>query len=402
MKWFNLLAIIPIIIGILIFKSAVSGRQPPQKSETPQASLQVETMVVEERSLPQLLTGYGSVVAERKWTAVPQVSGKVTQVHPNLKTGRRIAEGQILFVVETVDQSLEQQRILADRRSLQSEIRQIELRKNQLLASLEAAKGTLALLQKEEDRYQKLFEAGATPASTVDAQTRAVLNQQRAIKDIQATIDALPAQIDGVKARISANQATLQQQSVQIGRSVVKAPFNGRLGEVYLESGQVVSAGSQLFTMQGSDQVRVEARFPSAQLSDFPILEAIVLTPSGQELKADVGPLRENVDPVSRTAAVQLSIPTLDPTMLPGALVQVVLSGAPHAPHPVIPRSALHNGQVFLVQDGKLARTEVEVAFREADLIAVESGLKAGDTIVTSDPGLAMDGTPVRVAGQEK
>ncbi len=402
MKWLNLLAIIPIVIGVLIFRSAVSGREPPEKKTEPEAVLTVVVETVEVSSLPRELTGFGTVVAERRWTAVPQISGKITNVHPNLKTGGFVAEGQVLFVIETVDQGLEQESILADRRALEAEIEQIGQRKIRLHQSLEAARGTLALLEREEQRYKTLFELGATPATTVDAQTRAVLQQQRVIRDIESNISTLPAQVDALQARISGTQTRLQKQGVQIGRSIIKAPFNGRLGEVYLEPGQVVAAGAQLFSMQGRDQVRVEARFPQAQLGEFPLTGAFITTPSGQTLKAKIGTLRESIDPISRTASVQLTVEAgSDGALLPGALVNVTLEGEPHAPLPVIPRAAIHNGQVFTVSDGKLGRREVEIAFREGELVAIESGLAKGDVIVVSDPGLALDGTLVQVAAKE-
>lgn len=403
MKWLNLLFLIPVLLGIMFFKNQVSGRKPPEKKQTAQAVLRVDTEDVEERALPRRLEGFGTVVTEREWTAVPQVSGKVVSVHPNLRTGGVISAGQVLFVIETIDQQLEQERILAEGRAMAAEIEQVQQRKKRLQAQLEAARGTLSLLQKEEARYQTLYEKGATPASTVDARRRDVLNQERAIKEIESNIATIPAQIDAVQARMSANRANLQKQGVQIGRSVVKAPFNGRLGEVYLEVGQVVSAGSQLFTMQGNDEVRIEARFPQAQLGQFPLKTAYVTTPSGRQVKANIGPLREQVDPVSRTASVQLTVSNLaNGHLLPGALVGVVLEGESHEPRPVVPRSALHNRSVFLVEDGKLTRREIQVAFREGDFLAVESGLQGGEKLVVSDPGLAIEGTPVLVKGQEQ
>jgi len=403
MKWLNLLAIVPIVIGVLIFKNAVSGRKPPEKSELPEVAVSVETERVEKMALPRLLTGFGTVVSDREWTAVPQISGKVTYVHPNLKTGDYIAEGQVLFVVETVDQELEQERILAERRALQAEIRQVDSQRSRLEESLRVARESLKLLEKEYDRYQTLYQKGATPASTVDARRRDVLNQERAIKDIQTSLSSLPDQQEAVRARIDANRANLQKQSVQIDRSVVKAPFTGRVGEVYLEKDQVVSAGSQLFTMQGAKEARVEARFPQAQLANFPVREAYITTPEGKQLQARIGPLRERIDPTSRTGSVQLIVPTPPQSvLLPGALVEVVLKGDSHEPMPVVSRSVIRNGQVFLVENGRLARRDITQAFREGDLVAVKEGLKAGDEVVTSDPGLAMDGSEVRVVGKEQ
>ena len=403
MKWLNLLAIVPIVLGILIFKNVVSGRKAPAKAPQPEIAVTVETETVESLALPRLLQGFGTVVSGREWSAIPQISGKVSNVHPKLSTGEYISQGQVLFVIETVDQELEQERILAERRAIQADIDQISARGEQLKKSIDLAEETLALLKTEEERYLKLFQAGATPASTVDARKREVLAQQRAIEDLKTTLATLPDQAGANRARIEAAEANIQKQSVQIGRSVVKAPFNGRLGEVYLEAGQVVSAGSALFTLQGSDAVRVEARFPQAQLADFSVQNAFIKTPSGERLPVKVGPLRERIDPVSRTASVQLTVPTgAEALLLPGALVEVTLEGRPHQAMPVVPRTVIRNGQIFLVENGRLLRRPVETAFTEGDYVALKSGAKAGDTVVVSDPGLAMDGSQVRIAGAEK
>ena len=149
--------------------------------------------------------------------------------------------------------------------------------------------------------------------------------------------------------------------------------------------------------------MKVEARFPQAQLSSFPIRKASITTPGGATIRAAVGTMREEVDPVSRTASVQLEVPAgSEQTLLPGALVGVTLEGPAHDPYPVIPRVALHNGFVFVVRDGRLTQVEVEEAFREGDLVALKSGLEAGQEVVVSDPGLAMNDSLVTVAPKER
>ena len=391
------------ILGVLFFRTMVKNREAPEKTAEPEAAIVVHTEKVEERALPRLLNGFGTVVSSREWTAVPQVSGEVTYVHPNLRTGERVNAGDVLFTVETVDQGLEQARIQADQRALDAEVGQLEQRREQLKSSLRIARQTLESLQKEVQRYERLYQEGATPETTLDARRRDVLNQQRAMEDIETTMATIPDQIRAVRARQDANYANIRKQSVQVGRAMVKAPFNGRLKEVYLEKGQVVNAGSQLFSLQGDDTMKVEARFPQAQLSSFPIRKASITTPGGATIRAAVGTMREEVDPVSRTASVQLEVPAgSEQTLLPGALVGVTLEGPAHDPYPVIPRVALHNGFVFVVRDGRLTQVEVEEAFREGDLVALKSGLEAGQEVVVSDPGLAMNDSLVTVAPKER
>ena len=404
LKWLNLLAIIPILFGLWFLKSSVAQRKAPEKKSEPEVSMRVEVQTVAEESLPRVLNGFGTVVAERRWTAVPQVSGKVTSIHPNLKTGQTVAKGSVLVTIDTADQRLEESRIQSENRVLQSEIAQIDSRKQQLKSTLKVAQISLTLLQKEEARYQKLYQSGAVAASTVDARHRDVLQQQRAIEEIRTNIATLPAQVQGVRARMSVQNSNIQKQRLQVSRSVIRAPFTGRLGEVFLEVGQVVNAGSQLFTMEGRDQLKVEAKFTPEQLLDFPVQRAAILLPDGTRYPADIGPLREKVEPTSRTASVQLLVnaPVSDDSpLLPGALVEVELEGSAHPVYPVVPRLAVQNGQVFLVVEGRLQRRAVEIAFRQGDKVAISEGLRGGEKIVVSDPGLAIDGSLVEVTETE-
>lgn len=395
-------AIIPVVLGVLLLKSSIASKPEPQKKTEPEANVKVEITTVQAISLPRKLEGYGTVVAERRWSAIPQVSGKVTGVHPNLRTGGLVKAGETLFSIETVDQALEQDRIATDNRGLEAEIRQIRNRKAQLVKAKKSAQATLLLLQKEEQRYQNLYKAGAAAASTVDQRRREVLNQQRVIDDLESTIITLPHQIEALRARMASARVNIRKQSVQAGRARVVAPFDGRLGEVYLEAGQVVNAGSQLFTMEGSAKLRVEARFPTAQLSAFPLERAYVSLPDGQRFPATIGPLREQVDRASLTASLQLTVdaaPDPETPFLPGALVSVELLGEGYPEAPVVPRTAVRNGQVFIVEEGRLARRQVEVGFRSGERVGITKGLKPGETVITSDPGLAVDGAAVTVTG---
>ncbi len=403
MKWFNLLAILPVVLGVFLLAQAASNRSAPEKRTEPEKVFRVETITVEETALPRLFEGYGTVVVAREWAAVPQVGGRVVSVHPDLRTGATLPEGAQLFVVETTDQRLEQDRLLAEQKAIQAEVKQTKSRRQELEQSLEVSLETLKLLEREEQRYQRLYQAGATPASTVDARHRDVLTQQRAIEEIEASLATLPGQIEAAQARVGALQASSARQGVEIERSVVRAPFTGRVGEVYLEKGQVVSAGTTLFRLQSRNRLRVEARFPLAQLGNFALEGAFVITQNGLRVEATLGPPREQVDPLSQIVSVQLTVDgsTL-PNLLPGSLVRVGLVGEPHRPLPVIPRVALHQRDVFVVEEGRIVRKSVEVAFREGDRLAISHGLSPGEQLVISDPGLAMDGSRVEATAVEQ
>lgn len=396
MKLYRLLFIVPIVLGLMYFKNSRSQAKPPAKKPKVEISQRVQVTTVRAEALPSRLAGYGSVVADRLWRAVPEIGGRVIYVHPRLQTGERVLKGELLVEIDTRDYVLEQRRIGHENRALEAELEQLDAREKEVRQMLKLARGNVQLSRKDRERYQDLYRAGAIPAAQLDTKTRDVLGQQRAVEDLEATLSTLPAQRRALRARMSAASVAQQRQGLSIERSQVVAPFTGILQRVYLEKTQVVNAGQELFLLQGTDELRVEAQLPAEEFAGFDPLRATVIY-AGVPLEAQLLPLRESVDVQSRTVALQLKVRPGNRALLPGSLVEVILEGRARPSYPIIPRTALHDDFVYLVEDGKLAVRKVEVAFRQGDLLAIAAGLKEGEKLVTSDPGFAMEGSPVEV-----
>ncbi len=377
MKLYRLLFIIPVILGLMYLKNSRSKAQPPAQKPKAEISERVQVTRVTSQALPSQLTGYGTVVADRLWRAIPEIGGRVNYVHPRLKTGERVLNGELLVEIDTRYYVLEQRSIYYETRALKAELSQLDAREKELRQMLKLAHGNVSLSRKDRERYRDLYKSGAIPAAQLDTKTRDVLGQQRQVEDLEATLATLPAQRQALKARMSAATVAQQRQGLSIERSQLVAPFTGILQRVYLEPSQVVNAGQELFVLQGTDELRVEAGLPAEEFAGFEPLEATVIY-SGHPLKAQLLPLRESVDPQTRTVALQLKVQPGNRALLPGSLVEVVLEGRPRPSHPVIPRTALHGDRVYLVQDGKLAVRNVEVAFRQGEWLAIASGLEEG------------------------
>jgi hypothetical protein len=72
---------------------------------------------------------------------------------------------------------------------------------------------------------------------------------------------------------------------------------------------------------------------------------------------------------------------------------EVELRGKVRESHLVIPRSALHNSEVYLLDaDNRLQRRAVELDFAQSNFLCLKSGLNEGDTLVVSDPTPAIEG----------
>ena len=396
-KWYRILFIIPVLLGLFLLKSSRSQVKEPAKKENVEISLKVSVAKVEVRSLPTTMRAYGTAVADRIWRAVPEVSGRVTGVHPRLKTGERVLQGEVLFSVDGRDYRLEQRRVGYERRALSAELAQLDARERELRQSLRLARANVSLSRKDQQRYRDLYEAGAVPASQTETKTRDLLSQRRQVQELETSLSTIPQQRQAIRARMAATRVQQQSQGLRLERSQVVAPFTGRLQQVYLEAGQVVNAGQELFTLQASESLRIEAKLPAREFALFTPLKATVHY-SGTTQRAEILPLRESVDPTARTVALQLRLDRPG-KLLPGSLVEVELEGPPRPPVAMIPRTALHGDSVYLVEDGKLAIRKVESGFRDGEYLAVTDGLKGGETLVVSDPGLGMAGTPVEIEG---
>jgi multidrug efflux pump subunit AcrA (membrane-fusion protein) len=110
--------------------------------------------------------------------------------------------------------------------------------------------------------------------------------------------------------------------------------------------------------------------------------------------------LREQLDPRTRTLGVvvavddpyQNMIPGQRPPLFDGMFCEVELRGRAES-RIVVPRVALHNQHVYLVDESnRLVRREVKIAFPQSTFVAIEEGLTEGETLVVSDPTPAVEG----------
>ena len=176
-------------------------------------------------------------------------------------------------------------------------------------------------------------------------------------------------------------KAGLGQAELDLAKTVIKAPFDCRLGEVEIEPGQYLAAGQSLFEAHGTALTEVEIQIPLDQLRTLihpdrefqpPVnmdaktvqelfdFHVIVRYRSGDfkaEWEGRVVRMREQLDPRTRTVALVIAvdkpyeqaIPGKRPPLVQGMYCEAELRGEVRKAQIVIPRSALHNGHVYVV-----------------------------------------------------
>ncbi|MFA9418938.1 MAG: efflux RND transporter periplasmic adaptor subunit [Gammaproteobacteria bacterium] len=416
----KVLVLPPLLVGILVLAYMVSSRQSPVKTTQAEPTRSVRVVDVPLINLVAVAEGYGPVKPARVWTAVSQVSGGVTYIHPKLRDGEILVEGTELVHIDPQDYKIA-------RAQANAELRELDMRKKNAQASLEIEKRNLKLATSEFERIRELAKQGTAAQNTSDQAERAMLAYEAAVQNQQNTLALVPAQRSLLTARLSLADRDLDH-------TIIRAPFDLRVANLKIEEDQYVPKGQSLFEGDAIDRVEIKAQVAMSSLRrlfigrpalkiDFHRLdesvakliaiESVVQLDMGNhiaEWQAEFVRFSDIVDPETRTMGVVVAvddpfdkvIPGYKPPLSKGMFARVVLSGKVPMERIVVPRSSIRAGTVFVVdKDSRLRRRAVRILFSQGNISVIEEGLEQGERIVVSDLVPAVDGMLLEVEVDE-
>jgi membrane fusion protein, multidrug efflux system len=212
----------------------------------------------------------------------------------------------------------------------------------------------------------------------------------------------ITSQAEYDKAAAEHKQAVAQtgETRASIGRKTIRAPFSGVLGIRQVNLGQYLKPGDPIVELQSLDPVYVNFDVPQQQLGDLRVGAEVRVTAQGIEKSAAAGTItaiNSVVDEATRNIRVQATLGNPEEKLRPGMFVQAqVVLGASN-PIVSLPASAInyapYGNSVFIVgqmkgPDGKpysgVRQQFVKLGGARGDQVAVLSGVKAGEEVVTS------------------
>ncbi|MBW6421303.1 efflux RND transporter periplasmic adaptor subunit [Rhizobium sp. XQZ8] len=253
-------------------------------------------------------------------------------------------------------------------------------------AMLVRDQATLAQAESALTRANDLLKGNAGTQQTYD--------QAKAARDTAA------ATADGDKAAIAADQVAVENTDI-------RAPFDGRLGDVGISTGAYLSAGAAVVTIAKYDPIYVKFHLPEAylgQLKQGNAAKAVAVdaVPQGGGAKA-TGTLSffdNTVDPASGTILAKAKFDNPDSKLWPGQSLNVTVHFQSDQKDVVVPTVAVNPGVgspfVYAVGDDKKVHvTPIKVARSNGPNTAVASGLKEGTHVVVEGQVQLSDGATV-------
>lgn len=200
---------------------------------------------------------------------------------------------------------------------------------------------------------------------------------------------------------VAAHDQALSQANIvraTIAKKTIRAPFGGRIGIRQVNLGQMLHDGDPIVTLQSLNPIHVDFSLPQQQLARLRSGQGVRVTCDalpGETLEGRITAIAPLVDADTRNIRAQATVTNRGEKLRPGMFVNVAVRLPERRNVQVIPATAVlyapYGDSVFVVEDsrehrgGKILRQQfVRLGEKQGDFVAVNSGLKGGENIVST------------------
>jgi HlyD family secretion protein len=368
-----------------------------------------------------ILNATGYIVAAHKIELAAKVVGKVAWI--GVEKADRVKKDQVLVRLEDEEYRAQLQQYQGNLGSLEAKLAEMEhgSRPEEIAkakADVETARADLTDAQVTLKRTKDLVDQKVMARQTLDDQQAkydsAVARVASADRSYELVrLGPRKEQIDAVRAQIEQAKGSLAYAQTQLDNTVIKAPIAGTILERNVEKGEFVTTGfvgdkgAKGYVVSIADLKDLQVELDINQ-NDFaklgPKQEGIVTTDAYPDRKYK-GVIEEISPEANRQkATVQVKVRVLEPDdyLRPEMNASVAFVAPDKGPVTqrakpivVVPSSAIRDGAVFVILDGKAVRKQVVVSGTNAQGTQVESGLIGGEDLVLNPPADLKDGQKV-------
>ncbi|MBU0755125.1 MAG: efflux RND transporter periplasmic adaptor subunit [Planctomycetes bacterium] len=256
-------------------------------------------------------------------------------------------------------------------------------------------KDQVLLRLEEKEYYQRLKQA---EAESVKQQTRFERQQKMFEKDLVSA-----EEYDSIRNDLQAAEAAKELAALSLSYAQVRAPFAGRIVRRFVDPGQMVNNGTQLFELADMDRLLARVHVPAKVFRSIEEDQPVVLTLDSSQtvLNGEIILVSPIIDPASGTIKVTVAIADYPPQTRPGDFAEVRIETERHPQAMLVPRTAVIHDKgdevVFIVQDNQAVRRKVTTGFQNEDVIEILSGLTGDEEIVVQGQRSLKDGQPVKI-----
>lgn len=293
-----------------------------------------------------------------------RIEGDLTGVY--VREGAHVREGQLLAQFEAADQ---------------------ESARQSAIASRVAARSALSTAEWNLEQGRELLKAGAVPE-----------------RDVRAAEQAVAA----ARAQLAAAESQVRAASTESRDTRVLAPTTGVLERRFIESGEHVARGAQLFTLVRTDALELAATIPARYASNVRTGQLARFTADGRTIEGRVVRVSPTIDPATRSITVYVQVANPSGTLKGGTFVSGRVVGRAIPQALVIPGAAIRQSErgspyVYTIEGETVGQQEVQIGIVDdaTGIVEITSGLEEGDRVIVGNVGTLGRGMQVRVVDRD-
>ena len=294
--------------------------------------VQADAFIVSQQSISEKIEVPGSLLPAEQTQIKSEVSGRIVQL--NIQEGSVVSKGALLVKLFDGD--------------LQTQLKKLEVQ--------------LQIAKKTQERQGELLKISGISQQEYDL---VELNVQTLNVDIEAT-------------------------KIAIAKTEIRAPYAGQVGLRTVSLGTYIAPADVITTLRQVNELKLEFSIPEKYAKEIQKGDKVSFRVDGGSVthQAVVIATENSVEQSTRTLRVKALVKNNHPELVPGIFARVNLQLGQDDRALLVPTQSVipnaRNKQVILLKKDSAVFTVVETGIRDSAFVQIVSGLKAGDTVITS------------------
>jgi RND family efflux transporter MFP subunit len=338
---------------LLMLFFLVTGREQAtgvEQESVDSLGIPVEVHLVKSGDIRESLNSMGTVKSKNQAELSFQSPGIIRTIF--VVEGDALLEGQLIAELNTED-------LVARREVAQQKVA--------------GAKLNADYLKDQADKFRMLYNEGAVShQQLLDAEYK----YQSAVVAYQETL------------------AVINEIEISIGRARIYAPYSGSVRTLYGQAGEMVQPGQAVCSVSETDDLIVETAVIEKDLPAVAVGSRVMLQIPGagetESVEGTVSAIAPFLHPQTRTANVEIMIPSGYEYLLPNMSVSVALIKGEKTDVIVVPAQALTERSegtvVYVYQEGAAQVREIKVGLNNGLLAEIIEGVKIGEQVILAVP----------------
>lgn len=332
----SVILVVALIVIIIIARTANGSSSEVSKSgrfagTSGDRVLEVQVMILEPAVTGERVSTVGNILSNEEIEIRSEISGRIDSIF--FEEGGRVRAGDVVLKINDAE----------------------------LQAQASRAAARLTLAEQEEQRQRLLFDKNLSSKQ----------------------------EYDNALTNLNLMKAEAQLVAAQLTKTVLRAPFDGKIGLRYVSVGSTINPSTLITTLQDTRTVKIDFSIPEKHALAVKVGDKLTFAIQGspRTFIGSIYAIDPRIDPATRTLRLRGVSPNHDGTLLPGSLASVELSFRQKKTimipaYALIPELKSH--VVYLAVNGKAEVRNVDIGIRTDQLVEIVKGVEAGDTLITS------------------